>query len=570
MHELTITGPGPARRILLAEGIHYVGRIPENEIYLEGDGISREHAKLVVEGETALVEDLESRNGTQLGGEPISSRRLADGDVVTIGSYSLLYRFTPDPREAAAPSPPVAAGADERIDTRLAWDEDLVQSWPDTPGEATEVSEPEPVGATTGASTRMAAQAPASPMPARARTAGPRLTFGQAVSEESDPGVEEPGARRPRMRFGRAAAPAAPVVQDEPKPRRLRVNFRARLAAGMLLIVAMAVALLGFGVSGEAEKMMAVEAQARAQTLAYLLAEMNIGRLQAGDARLITEPIAEQTGVRRALILDERGQVIAPDTARGQGGEAIRLAHESPKLLRQITPGGAVFSVPILIGGRRHGTAVLDFSIDYLKENKEHLGKFVLVLGLLLAALGLLGAGLLERLCHRPFRALAGEVDLALKQDLRLEVPLTSDRQVNQLVDALNRLILRARDLKVQAPAPSRAAPAEAASGLVHGVTDVVTQGLLLIDADGLVEVFNAEASRLLACSGPPRPGAHLLDALSDSPYLGELLALLKDSRQAPGQTLVQPLKAGALRARAQSFSTGGALVTLVALEPGV
>src|SRR5687767_1419212 len=90
MHELTITGPSPARRMLLTDGVHLIGRLPENEIHLDGEGISREHAKIEVHGAEAVVVDLDSLNGTLIDGQLVKKRRLADGDVLSIGKFRLL------------------------------------------------------------------------------------------------------------------------------------------------------------------------------------------------------------------------------------------------------------------------------------------------------------------------------------------------------------------------------------------------------------------------------------------------------------------------------------------------
>jgi DNA-binding NtrC family response regulator len=67
------------------------GRVSENEIALDHEGVSRRHAVFRRRGDVVLVEDLESRNGTFVNGTQITgSRRLVAGDVVSIGPASVV------------------------------------------------------------------------------------------------------------------------------------------------------------------------------------------------------------------------------------------------------------------------------------------------------------------------------------------------------------------------------------------------------------------------------------------------------------------------------------------------
>lgn len=56
---------------------------------------SRRHARVTVEGETLLVEDLDSRNGTTLNGERVTRGRAVFGDVLEIGAVLLLFHRAP-------------------------------------------------------------------------------------------------------------------------------------------------------------------------------------------------------------------------------------------------------------------------------------------------------------------------------------------------------------------------------------------------------------------------------------------------------------------------------------------
>ena len=55
--------------------------------------MSRQHARIVVEGGRAVLEDLGSKNGTFLRGQPVTrAAELADGDEICIGPAVLVFR----------------------------------------------------------------------------------------------------------------------------------------------------------------------------------------------------------------------------------------------------------------------------------------------------------------------------------------------------------------------------------------------------------------------------------------------------------------------------------------------
>lgn len=69
-----------------------MGRAADAEITLTDPGISRHHARIVREGDDFIVEDLGSTNGTEVNGQLVKRRRLADGDRVRLGSSTLQFR----------------------------------------------------------------------------------------------------------------------------------------------------------------------------------------------------------------------------------------------------------------------------------------------------------------------------------------------------------------------------------------------------------------------------------------------------------------------------------------------
>jgi len=70
-----------------------IGRGQRAAIRLFDDGISREHAKITVEGSRIILADLGSTNGTYCNGLKVDRKELADGDKILVGSTTIL-KFT--------------------------------------------------------------------------------------------------------------------------------------------------------------------------------------------------------------------------------------------------------------------------------------------------------------------------------------------------------------------------------------------------------------------------------------------------------------------------------------------
>jgi len=85
-----------SREFALEEGENVLGRDPRAGIFLDDASVSRRHARIVISGEEALVEDLQSKNGTFVRGAAIEARsRIADGDEIRLGSVPLTFRVFP-------------------------------------------------------------------------------------------------------------------------------------------------------------------------------------------------------------------------------------------------------------------------------------------------------------------------------------------------------------------------------------------------------------------------------------------------------------------------------------------
>ena len=79
--------------IALAEGENVLGRDLSAAVLVGHPSVSRRHARIVVRGDRAELEDLGSRNGTFRGKCRVDGRVLLfDGDDVILGSATLVYR----------------------------------------------------------------------------------------------------------------------------------------------------------------------------------------------------------------------------------------------------------------------------------------------------------------------------------------------------------------------------------------------------------------------------------------------------------------------------------------------
>ena len=104
----SIADPAPAlsgprlisgsREWCLVNGPSVVGRDRDCAIRIDSTTISRRHARIVVTAGKTTIEDLGSKNGTQVNGHPVTSPVvLNDGDALQVGSITLTYRVTDVP-----------------------------------------------------------------------------------------------------------------------------------------------------------------------------------------------------------------------------------------------------------------------------------------------------------------------------------------------------------------------------------------------------------------------------------------------------------------------------------------
>ena len=86
-------GEYAGRRYVFDQPQVTLGRTEENDVVVPGAGASRKHARILLEGESYQVEDLQSSNGTKINGEPLTRPlSLRDGDLLQIGEVTFTFQ----------------------------------------------------------------------------------------------------------------------------------------------------------------------------------------------------------------------------------------------------------------------------------------------------------------------------------------------------------------------------------------------------------------------------------------------------------------------------------------------
>ena len=74
------------RRFVLSSGVNSIGREPASTVCINDASVSRGHARITITDGDVIIEDLQSKNGTQVMGEPVKvPTRLKDGDELEFG-----------------------------------------------------------------------------------------------------------------------------------------------------------------------------------------------------------------------------------------------------------------------------------------------------------------------------------------------------------------------------------------------------------------------------------------------------------------------------------------------------
>lgn len=78
-------------QIVLQQGDMHIGRQPGSDILLDNLAVSGAHASIFTVGDDSFIQDQNSTNGTFINNKRVNKHHLRNGDMITIGSHTLIY-----------------------------------------------------------------------------------------------------------------------------------------------------------------------------------------------------------------------------------------------------------------------------------------------------------------------------------------------------------------------------------------------------------------------------------------------------------------------------------------------
>ncbi len=80
-----------------------IGRLEDNAFQIAEPSVSSHHCEVLVKGSDVLVRDLDSTNGTYIGGEKVSEKNLKPGQILRLGQVEM--RLETDGQSATSKKP---------------------------------------------------------------------------------------------------------------------------------------------------------------------------------------------------------------------------------------------------------------------------------------------------------------------------------------------------------------------------------------------------------------------------------------------------------------------------------
>ncbi|HZN50379.1 MAG TPA: ATP-binding protein [Methylomirabilota bacterium] len=326
-------------------------------------------------------------------------------------------------------------------------------------------------------------------------------------------------------------------------------SLRAKLLLGTILVIVLVMAAVVVVVEHTLRVAIIDELQRRGEALARNLAATSYGPLL-----LYNFTALEQTAVRAAaeydvayaVVLDVDGKVAAhsryPERVGLllQGAVAERAASASEPLTQQsaTSAGEAVydFTVPVLVDGRKWGTARLGLSKRRMEAEIRRARLELAALTLVTLLLGGVAAALVARRIARPVQQLAEGAAAISRGELNQRIEPSTTDEIGRLAAAFNHMaaqLFQQRTALEEAHAELRRQFEELADlkGYTDNILGSLTSGIVTIDLDGRVVTLNPAAELMTGFFRGEAAGRYCTELFAHTPELSDLLTETLASR---------------------------------------
>ncbi|MCC6276772.1 MAG: FHA domain-containing protein [Oligoflexia bacterium] len=388
-----IKGPGLGQTIQLKPGENIVGRVAPSEVILGSSGVSKKHAKLTVSGDTCVVSDLGSSNGTYVNGVKIKDRIVKPGD--RIGFHDVIVELISDTQSARLPMPTQPPSQ---------WNQPLP------------FQNQGPFSAPTGAS-------PQQPTPAQNKSF---MDYLKAYVDK----VVLPGVYRLNEMYS------------------MNLLIGVFLALFVLIVTVLSTIPMAELTRDGVQK----EAQRRALTVARQMAFFAEKSLIAGQESTIRTDFAEsEEGVKAALVISrEDGRIIAPLTkAQSYSNETFvaKARTHDETYVEQISDTLVGASVPIRSFSPEIGAQTIAYySVVIYKMDSLNYSATVALFARILIIAAVIGGilyFLLYKLVSHPIQAAVMQMDEALRGDRDTLESKYDYEPFSKLIDSINSALSR-------------------------------------------------------------------------------------------------------------------------------
>jgi len=326
-------------------------------------------------------------------------------------------------------------------------------------------------------------------------------------------------------------------------------SLRAKLLLGTILVIVLVMAAVVVVVEHTLRVAIIDELQRRGEALARNLAATSYGPLL-----LYNFTALEQTAVRAAaeydvayaVVLDVDGKVAAhsryPERVGLllQGAVAERAASASEPLTQQsVTSAGEAvydFTVPVLVDGRKWGTARLGLSKRRMEAEIRRARLELGALTLVTLLLGGVAAALVARRIARPVQQLAEGAAAISRGELNQRIEPSTTDEIGRLAAAFNHMaaqLFQQRTALEEAHAELRRQFEELADlkGYTDNILGSLTSGIVTIDLDGRVVTLNPAAELMTGFFRGEAAGRYCTELFAHTPELSDLLTETLASR---------------------------------------